>query len=49
MTVGETSIEPHICVTVLVYNGMKKVMDFLLFFGVYNVFLSLSLSLPLLL
>ena len=43
--VGETSIEPHLCVTVLVYNGTKKVMNFVLFFGVYNGSLSLLLSL----
>ena len=45
MMVGETSIEPHLCVTVLVYNGTKKVTNFVLFFGVYNGSLSLLLSL----
>ena len=44
MTVGETSIEPHLCVTVLVYNGTKKVMDFVLFFLEFVMDLSLSPS-----
>ena len=43
MMVGETSIEPHLCVTVLVYNGTKKVMDFVLFFE-FIIDLSLSPS-----